>query len=212
MHLWQGEYTLGIQLPNNIKFNTMLFADDQVVFANSEDNLQKGLFTLNKISKQYSMKISTAKPKIQYESENDINNQLTKFLQILRIINNTLKPHLVQKHSRLKLYKTLAIPTLLYGSKIWVLKKKDIKRLQAAEMRFMRRTAGYTLLDHRRNEDILEELHMRELIEKLFTYRGKWLQRVSRMSPDRIPHAVLQYQPRGRRRPGRPQKRLLDPV
>jgi len=27
-------------------------------------------------------------------------------------------------------------------------------------MKFMRRTAGYTLLDHRRNEDILEELNV----------------------------------------------------
>jgi hypothetical protein len=27
-------------------------------------------------------------------------------------------------------------------------------------MKFMRRTAGYTLLDHRRHEDILEELNV----------------------------------------------------
>jgi hypothetical protein len=32
-------------------------------------------------------------------------------------------------------------------------------------MKFMRRTAGYSLLDQRRNEDILEELKV-DLVEK----------------------------------------------
>jgi hypothetical protein len=33
-----------------------------------------------------------------------------------------------------------------------------MKRLKTAQMKFMPRTAGYGLLNHRRNEDILEEL------------------------------------------------------
>jgi len=40
-------------------------------------------------------------------------------------------------------------------TKIWTLKQKDIRRLKTAEMmKFIRRTAGYSLLDHRR---LLEE-------------------------------------------------------
>jgi hypothetical protein len=38
------------------------------------------------------------------------------------------------------------------------LKQRDIRRLKTAEMKFMKHTAGYSLLDHTRNEDILEEL------------------------------------------------------
>jgi hypothetical protein len=34
--------------------------------------------------------------------------------------------------------------------------KKDIRRLKVAEMKFMTRTAGYSLRDHRRNEYVLE--------------------------------------------------------
>ncbi|KAJ4439945.1 hypothetical protein ANN_08076 [Periplaneta americana] len=33
-------------------------------------------------------------------------------------------------------------------------------------MKYLRRTAGYTLLDHKRNEDILQELNMQPLEEK----------------------------------------------
>jgi hypothetical protein len=39
-------------------------------------------------------------------------------LHILGLLNNTLKPNLVQRSTRLKLYRTLALPTLLYGSEI----------------------------------------------------------------------------------------------
>jgi hypothetical protein len=35
------------------------------------------------------------------------------------------------------------------------LKQRGIRRLKTAEIKFMRRTAGYNLLDHRRNESIL---------------------------------------------------------
>jgi hypothetical protein len=48
-------------------------------------------------------------------------------------------------------------------------------------MKYLRWTAGYTLLDHKRNESILEELHVTPLDEKLSTYRHNWFQHVHRM-------------------------------
>jgi hypothetical protein len=53
---------------------------------------------------------------ISYQEEKDIHSKITTFLQILGLLNNTLKPNLVQRSTRLKLYKTLALPTLSYGS------------------------------------------------------------------------------------------------
>jgi hypothetical protein len=47
-----------------------------------------------------------------------------------------------------------AVPSLLYGCEIWTLIKRAIRRLKTAEMKFVRPTAGYSLLDHRGNEDI----------------------------------------------------------
>ena len=44
---------------------------------------------------------------------------------------------------RIKLYNTLAaLPVLLYGSETWTIKAMDARRITAAEMRCMRRTAG----------------------------------------------------------------------
>ena len=49
----------------------------------------------------------------------------------------------------------VARPTLLlYGSETWVTTKRDMTRLEAAEMRFLRIVKGYTRLDKIRNEVI----------------------------------------------------------
>jgi hypothetical protein len=49
---------------NNIEINTLLFADDQVILVNSEDNLQRAIHRLNVISKDYNMLISFDKTKV----------------------------------------------------------------------------------------------------------------------------------------------------
>ena len=48
------------------------------------------------------------------------------------------------RKTRLKLYNTLTLPVLLYGSEIWTVIASDARRITAADMEYMRRTAGYT--------------------------------------------------------------------
>jgi hypothetical protein len=55
-------------------------------------------------------------------------------------------------------------------------------------MKYLQRTAGYTLLNHKRNEEILEELHVTPLEDKLHTYRHKWFQNVHRTEDNRLPN------------------------
>jgi hypothetical protein len=38
-------------------------------------------------------------------------------------------------------------------------------------MRFLRRTAGYTCWDHKRNKDILAELQISQITEFIYQYR-----------------------------------------
>jgi len=47
----------------------------------------------------------------------------------------------------------LAVQLLPYSCEFWTSKRSYIRRLKKAEMKFMRRTAGYSLLEDRRNED-----------------------------------------------------------
>jgi hypothetical protein len=112
----------------------------------------------------------------------------------------------------MKIYNTLAIPTLTYESEIWTLTQQDKSRLKASEMKFLRRTARYTLLDHKKNDDIIQGLNTTSVLEKITKYRHNWVKHVHRMNSSRFPKALIEYHPRGRRRPGRPLKRLLDGV
>jgi hypothetical protein len=77
-------------------------------------------------------------------------------------------------------------------------------------MRFLRRTAGYTCWDHKRNEDILTELQISQITEFIYQYRKNWREHVDRMSSDRIPKNILNYQRKGKRNVGRPLKTWKD--
>jgi len=55
--IWNQIYTKGITLPVSTKNKTQPFADDQVIIADSEDNLQRGIFTLRNIAKNFGMQI-----------------------------------------------------------------------------------------------------------------------------------------------------------
>ena len=78
---------------------------------------------------------------VYYERELDI-DKLNTFLKIIGILNNVFRPQKTLRKTRIKLYNTLALPVLLYGSEIWTIKARDARRITAAEMKCMRRTAG----------------------------------------------------------------------
>ena len=91
---------------------------------------------------------------ISYEGEMDIDNKLNNFLKITGILMMCLDHKKPLKKTRIKLYNTLALPVLLYGSETWTVKARDVRRITAAEMKYMRRTAGYTWTDYKTNAQI----------------------------------------------------------
>ena len=88
---------------------------------------------------------------ISYETELDIDNKLYNYLKITGILNNVFRPQKTLKKTRIKLYNTLALPVLLYGSETQNIKARDTRRITAAEMKCMGRTAGYNWTDYKTN-------------------------------------------------------------
>ena len=82
--------------------------------------------------------------------------------------------------------------------------------LTATEMKYMRRTAGYTWTDYQTNAQIAKELKITPTLDKLLEYKRSWIQHVNRMPRKRLPRVMKHYSPTGRRNHGRPLKRLLD--
>jgi len=105
----------------------------------------------------------------------------------------------------MKLYKVVARPTLLYGSETWVTTKRDMPRLDAAEMRFLRSVKGYTRLDKIRSEVIRKELESSGIQDVRSKHKQNWLNQ--RTDNTRLPKHAINYKSRGRRDRGRPRKR-----
>jgi hypothetical protein len=94
------------------------------------------------------------------------------------------------------------------GGQIWTLREKDKKRNTSMEMKVFRRTDGKTVFDHKRSEEILEELKIEPVDEKLGRYKPNRLRHVTRMDTNMMPEIMLSYISNGPRRLGRPLNRL----
>jgi DNA-binding CsgD family transcriptional regulator len=68
---------------------------------------------------------------------------------------------------------------LLYGNENWTIKPRYATRITAAEMKYMRRTAGYTGTDHKTNTEIAKELNISPVLDKIQVYKRKWIQHVN---------------------------------
>jgi transcription initiation factor TFIIIB Brf1 subunit/transcription initiation factor TFIIB len=60
---WQKQGITGIKLSKNWQLSTLLFADDEVIIVETEDNLQKAAHKLNQIITEHGLTISVQEKK-----------------------------------------------------------------------------------------------------------------------------------------------------
>jgi hypothetical protein len=75
---------------------------------------------------------------------------------------------------------------LTYGSEARTIRKQDEQRHTTTEMKFMRRTASYSLLDHMRNKHILDKVKATPLTEYVNNYIQNWLLHVKEWTEPRF--------------------------
>ena len=90
---------------------------------------------------------------ISYCERKEVNNKVNKFQRMCGTISRTLKRK-TQLSTQIKFCKVMEVPVLMYGSENWSLHRSEKMKIEAAEMRFLRPTAGYTHLDKKRSSDI----------------------------------------------------------
>ena len=65
------------------------------------------------------------------------------------------------------MFEAVAIPVLTNGCEVWVLTEREKSRLQATEMRMLRKITGVSRLDHVRNETVRERLRLEPVLKKV---------------------------------------------
>jgi len=119
---------------------------------------------------------------ISHEKEVDDYNKFNNYLKITGIINYIFRQQKTLKKIRIKFYNILALPALLHGSENWTFKTRDARRrITAGEIKYMRKTAGYTWTYYKRNTEIAKELNLMPVLDKIQDCRRNWLQHANRM-------------------------------
>jgi len=73
-----------------------------------------------------------------------MNQILIKKINRFQRISGTIRKHLKKTRTDIQMtfYKVVVRPSPLYGSEMWVSATRDMTRLEAAEMRFLRSVKG----------------------------------------------------------------------
>jgi len=77
------------------------------------------------------------------------------------------------KETKLRIHNITAKAALKFGSEVWVLKKREEQRLEAAQMKFLRHLLGITKLDKEKYQCIRGKNRRREYSNGNKTVPGK---------------------------------------
>jgi hypothetical protein len=100
----------------------------------------------------------------------------------------------MHKETKLRIHNITAKVTFKFGSEAWVLRKREERSLEAAEMKFLRQLHRITKLDKEKNQCIRgKKTGAQDIVKEIKQYQKNWLQHVQRMDRNRIPKQALQY-------------------
>jgi hypothetical protein len=228
----------GIQM-GDMCINNLRYADDTTLMEQEFEKLQITTNELGKACSRWGMKINPKKCKIMTEDPRDITldqmpiDKVENFVFLGSDVPSTeadvkrrtrlaasafgrLKGSIWSNHSinrqlKVRIYQSLILPIAIYGSESWTLRKSDCQKLEAFEMRCLRSILSVSLLDNMKNDDIKQQLNIKNNITQMITKRRlKWFGHVIRMSQDRLPQQAYKKDFTQPRKPGTPPSRWRD--
>jgi hypothetical protein len=122
----------------------------------------------------------------------------------------------LSRNLKVKIYKTIILPVVLYGCETWSLTLREEHRLGVFENRVLRRIFGPKRDEVTGEERKLQngELHKLysspDIIRQIKSRRMRWAGHVARMGEGRNVYRVLVGKCEGRRPLGRPRRRCED--
>ena len=148
-------------------------------------------------------------------TNHQINLDLEENIQKYNRTNGIIRSYFgrnMTKEVQIRFHNVLSKPALLYGSETWTIRAQDRKRIETAQMRFLRSVEKVTLRDKKKSSEIRDKLKVKNITNEIKDYQKNWQCHVERMAPDRLPRQAYFYQPFGKRDLGRPRKRWKDAI
>ena len=119
---------------------------------------------------------------------------------------------------KIKIYRTIILPVVLYGCETWSLTLRDERRLRVFENRVLRRVFGpkrdVVTGEWRKlhNEELSDLYSLPNIVRVVKWRRMRWAGHMVRMGEGRGVHRFLIGKPEGKRPLGRPRRRWEDNI
>jgi hypothetical protein len=133
-------------------------------------------------------------------------------------VQNLLSSRLLSKNSKIRVYRTVVLPVVLYGCETWSLTLREETRLRVFENRVLRKIFGpkrdEATGEWRRlhNEELNDLYSSPNTIRIIKSRRMRREEHVARMWEERGTYRILVGRPEGRRPLGRPRRRWEDNI
>jgi hypothetical protein len=133
-------------------------------------------------------------------------------------VQNLLSSSLLSKNLKIKIYRTIIFPVVLYGCETWSLTLREERRLRVLENRVLRRVFGPKREEvtgewrKLHNEELSNLYSLPNIVRAVKWRRMRWAWHVARVGEGRVVHRVLVGKPEGKRPLGRPRHRCEDNI
>ena len=111
-----------------------------------------------------------------------------------------------------KVYKTVVRPTLIYGSELWMVRKKEERLLLTTEKSMLRRIKGVTLLAQETNVNIRNALNIEPITDVVRRTRMRWFGHLFMMDVKNKVKEVWKMRVPGKRCQVRSKMRWVDNI
>lgn len=137
--------------------------------------------------------------------EAEINQRLEKATKLYYSMRNKfINKKEISRETKLKVYKAIYRPILTYGCESWVLNRRQKNKIQAAEMRYLRRVRGVTKMDRIKNLEIRKDLKIQSVLENIEERQLGWWGHLHRMENTRQTKRIWEARITKNKRRGRP--------
>ena len=132
-------------------------------------------------------------------------------------VQNPLSSRLLSKNLKIKVYRTIILPVVLYGCETWSLTLREERKLRVFENMVLRIlgprrdkvTGEWRRL---RNEELNVLYSSPNIVRVIKSRRMRWAGHVARMGEERGVYRVLVGKPEGKRPLGIPRRRWVDNI
>jgi hypothetical protein len=125
---------------------------------------------------------------------------------------------LLSKNLKIKIYRNIILPVVLYGCETWSLTLREERRLRVFEDRVLRRIFGLKRDEvtgewrKLQNEELNDLYSLPNTVRVVKSRRMRWTGHEARMGEDRDVYRVLVGKPEGKRPLGKPRRRWEDNI